>query len=1544
MDMDYEYYDWLDGETSARDLLAQFQAQSNEPRKKPAQPPAPPVIRRELKLAAVEIPAIPNSEEYDFLPGHFDVHCVINEKLDQGVATSYQIKLRSGELQTVSPSRLTSLNNGQEALDQFYSEDDLEEQEDSEGYLLRKRPTQDDSSLSSEITHYTSESSEEDSEFSNKMRRSRRTTRARNTFSAYFYNLDSDDDKARDRASSSSEDIIGSTLPGRLRLRRGRQHVRRPTRHTIPVSDTESEHDAPKGTRFSTRQKKSIRKNLREMREDDIAEFREPSREKKYFGARETFHSMPPDSPFRRRHLNRCGVCEIYGDDSTKGILVFCQGCTTAYHQACLGPRATREHLVTKISDSEFILQCRHCLGVAYAKDSICPHLGCCIECKEQSPMSKPLRERLTPRQEQQLRQDNNGKDPITPVDADRVNNVNNLLFRCITCHRGFHFEHLPPLSETSNSAMATEDIVSQRVQEYSLRWQCQDCISAPGEIGTMVAWRPNDARDFVSDYTANMIEEVDKEYLIRWKGMSYYRTTWMPGSWVWGIGNSAMRRAFFRSPKNLHPRMTTEEAIPEDFMRVDIIFDVRYSDHAGDHTYEADMGRLDNVVEAYVKYKGLPYEEVVWEAPPDRNHTGRWNDFKSAYEDWVSRDYIHIPEQKSLEKYLSDVRKLNFKSSMVLRSQPEIMTGGKIMDYQLEGLNWMYYMWFKRQNAILADEMGLGKTIQVIGFFASLIQYHKCWPFLVVVPNSTCPNWRKEIKQWTPSVRVVTYYGSSFSRKLAQDHEMFSGNSRDLRCHIVVTSYETMTDDASRKVLARVPWAGLVADEGQRLKNDKSMLYESLSKLRFPFKILLTGTPLQNNTRELFNILQFCDQTIDAETLDAEYDVLSKENIPQLHNMIRPFFLRRTKAQVLTFLPPIVQIIVPVSMSVVQKKLYKSILAKNPLLIKAIFQMSDGRNLKQTERHNLNNILMQLRKCLCHPFVYSKAIEEETSSAAASHRQLVEAAGKFQLLQLMLPKLQERGHRVLIFSQFLDNLDLVEEFLDGLGLRYRRSMEDHRPWRSKSKLTTSMHTVIIMDPDFNPHQDMQALSRAHRIGQKNKVLVFQLMTRGSAEEKIMQIGKKKMVLDHVLIDRMISEEDDGRDLESILRHGAQALFDNDDSGDVRYDSEAVDRLLDRSQEEQARTPDENTGESQFSFARVWANDNQNMEGQLQDSEEDSLPNPTIWEKILHEREAAAAEEARKKAETFGRGKRKRNTVDYSTNIDDVSPKKPQKRQDDQDSDADFKADEAMADSSSDTGDVEAPEDSVLPEPKKGNSPSENDWEDVNKGIDRRFRRVADPSTVQPPESTRVGMDGNIERPVVCFVCKKLHPIGFCSLKTVGVEYCGLCGIAHFGHARTCPHLSSEIQVARMISALNKSKEDPKLIAEAKKYVQGIRGSLAQQRRRREAGSSSRLNNTNDGTPRQPGPSSMHPSQYSFGSGQHPSPAQPVYPYSSASAVHPAQSYTSPYVPVSAPTTAPTTSSTAQVIDLTDNVPPGVDRGMHQYNHASQPGNHQRQF
>ncbi|OJJ40391.1 hypothetical protein ASPWEDRAFT_33774 [Aspergillus wentii DTO 134E9] len=1439
------------GDDLVTDLLAQFTgytgpakttatAEPNgepQPTSQPAVTPPPQAqAQSKLYMASVEVPGIASYEEYEFIPGHFDVRRVISEISDAD-RFLYKIELRSGEVETVSSSRLQSLNNGLNALQHFReSGNDDMDLEYTGGRRLRHRQSY--SYIAESSARPSSPATEEESVSSSRsrgMRRSRRSTRGQHQFTDFFGGLSSDDDIVRSERSLSSDDVIASSnaTSRRRRLRRGVKQKR----SSKASDDTDSEYAGTKGTRFSTRSRRTARKNLRERLEDEISEHEGSAKETKFYGAKEIFHKIPSNDPFRLRHRAACDVCDINGDDSAKGPLVFCQGCTSSYHQACLGPRGARDHLVTKISDDQFILQCRRCIGVAQTKDRLCPHQGCCAGCNGKGPMAKPLRERLTPRQEQQLRQDNDGKDPITSVDMAQVNNINNLLFRCNACNRGFHLEHLPPMFDNES-----EDVSSQRFDEYSLNWQCHDCSSAPAEIGSMVAWRPVNPEKLGSSH-ADELKENNKEYLIRWKEKSYFHTAWMHGSWVWGVAPSAMRRAFFRSNKNFKPNMTSEEAIPEDYLRVDIVFDVEYSDSKDSNSShkrarETDIARVDKVKKMFVKFKGLSYEEAVWDSPPDPSNIERWNDFKAAYKDWVWRDYVHTPNQDTLKKHLSHVRKQNFKTKVVRDTQPDIVTGGQIMEYQKDGLNWLYYRWFKQQNAILADEMGLGKTIQVIGLFAALIQYHKCWPFLVVVPNSTCPNWRKEIKTWVPSIRVVTYYGTSASRKLAQDYEMFTGDDPSLRCHVVITSYEAMSDDSSRKVLSKIPWAGLVVDEGQRLKNDKSQLYESLSKIKFPFKLLLTGTPLQNNVRELFNLLQFCDRTKNAENLEAEYGELTKENIPELHDMIRPFFLRRTKAQVLTFLPPMVQIIVPVSMSVVQKKLYKSILAKNPLLIKAIFQRSgDKDNGKSVERHNLNNILMQLRKCLCHPFIYSREIEERTSDAAESHRHLLEAAGKLQLLQLMLPKLQQRGHRVLIFSQFIDNLDIMEDFLDGMGILHRRldgnmsSLEKQKrieeynaegsPYFAFLLSTRSggvginlatADTVIIMDPDFNPHQDMQALSRAHRIGQKNKVLVFQLMTRGSAEEKIMQIGKKKMVLDHVLIDRMDAEEDDGRDLESILRHGAQALFDDDDSGDVHYDSESVDKLLDRSQVEQAtNSDDKNKPENQFSFARVWANDNQNLDGQLPDAEEEEgTPSDTVWEKILQEREQAAIEEARKKQETLGRGKRKRTTVDYSHAVD-ISPAKPQRQAD---SDVEFKSDEAAAESSSDSDpEMELDEPERLPKKREVTS----------------FKRVE--PDLGPVVSNGSGLDGHIDSPP-CVACNMNHPLGYCRLKIAGVEHCGLCGIAHFGFSRTCPHLRSETQVVRMLEALKQSNESPDVVKEAKRYLTGVKGSIAQRKRK----------------------------------------------------------------------------------------------------------------
>ncbi|KAI9813596.1 MAG: hypothetical protein M1827_003665 [Pycnora praestabilis] len=1297
-----------------------------------------------------------------------------------------------------------------------------------------------------------------------------------------------DADDGTDKSSSEDSmpylysDIVPPTkaqLRKRKRARTSKAGGSKKSRLTLKIRNSDQGSPA-EGTRRSGRSGRPMQ-SMKERGEDDIyaSESETETATLRAVGAREIFKDLPRHNDFRLRHCQFCDTCGIYGNTDSKGKLVFCQGCTLSYHRTCLGPRNQRDHLVTKIGDGDFVLQCRRCVGAVLKKDQMAPRQDTCHVCRDVGPACGPFRNRKTAKQEEKEREDNDGQDPVTEVNTSLINDIDNVLFRCMGCWRAMHFLHLPPRGEDDEmDADASKVISDQRFQEYCRDWRCKDCVDMPAKVVDLVAWRPVDEESYIPGYTTEMVNEDGKEYLVKWEKLSYFRTTWMPGAWVWGVTALPTRKAFVKRDNGSKlPNMNAVDAIPEEYLSIDIVLDVRYSSIVDIHAEEVDKARIGEVKEALVKFKGLEYEDAVWEVAPGPEDGERWMDFVKAYDDWVMGRYVQLPKQGPLKDRLQKARSLDFESKIRKKAQPKNLIGGEMMSYQMEGLNWLLYNWYRRRNAILADEMGLGKTIQVIGLLATLVQDHRCWPFLVVVPNSTCPNWRREIKQWAPSLRVVTYFGSSEARQTAYKYELFPEGSKDLRCHIVVTSYDAAANDDCRRFFRSVPWAGLIVDEGQRLKNDKSLLYEALRALDAPFRVLLTGTPLQNNARELFNLLQFLDKSINASALEAEYADLTQENVPRLREFIKPFFLRRTKANVLNFLPPMAQIIIPVTMSLVQKKLYRSILAKNPELIKSIF----GRE-KHTvkERHNLNNILMQLRKCLCHPFVYSQAIEERSSNTTVSHRNLVEASSKLQLLEIMLPKLREGGHRVLIFSQFLDMLDMIEDFLDGLELPFHRLDGNVSSLQKQRRIDefnapdsplfafllstraggvginlATADTVIIMDPDFNPYQDIQALSRAHRIGQKNKVLVFQLMTRDSAEEKIVQIGRKKMALDHVLIEQMDAEDDAGMDLESVLRHGAAALFEDNSDRDIKYDSASVDKLLDRSQAENTQAGEDKSAESTFSYARIWANDQGRLEDDLEDTEtKQRAPDPTMWDKILKDREKAAAKEAAARQEILGRGKRRRQAVDYTkhTREPDLDRSSPTKYSEHSDSDTDFQA-KAMESEAEDTG-------------EEGGDGEEVDANELRNADAGRTRGIAGSQTssveAQAPQTfvrakvpainrsfsssyiavpaPEAPIDESLDlrlranRPSPCVACDQIHKRGSCPLKVAGVEYCGLCGLAHYGsgYNRTCPHINSETQVRLMLETLKQSTESMEYREMARKYLRGVVGSLVSRKKR----------------------------------------------------------------------------------------------------------------
>ncbi|KAJ4265602.1 hypothetical protein NW762_004896 [Fusarium torreyae] len=1038
--------------------------------------------------------------------------------------------------------------------------------------------------------------------------------------------------------------------------------------------DSDIEFEAPRRSSRATRNILNMRDDAL-MDEDSfyVVDDRTPGAQK-IISVREVFQPLPVDSEFASMHMDNCHTC---GGSRQRGQMIHCQGCTLSYHKSCLGFRSAREHMVTKIGEDNFILQCRFCIGVPSKKDDNAPKHSMCQECKSTGRSCTPFSEKKTSRQEEKLREQNDGVDPITPVSPELVNNSELVLFRCVTCHRGWHVEHLPG----ARSGSIGTDLKSERLKDHSVDWQCKECGNARHKIHRLVAWRPVE-RSLAKQVPRLMYAEVredDKEYLIKWESRSYAHCDWKPGAWVYGVAASAMRVSFGkRDTEHDLLKLDEEEAVPDEFLMPDIILNVRmHSSIPRSKTREDELDNMSNVSKIFVKFQGLGYDDVVWDTPPTEDMGDIYASFVEAYYEYVEGKYFKNESQNKIKERVKAYKAAPFEE---INEQPAGLKRGKLMGYQIEGVNWLLGNYHQGRSVVLADEMGLGKTVQVVGLVTSLVQDSpKCWPFLIVVPNATCPNWRREFKQWAPELRVVAYHGGREPQALAYKYELFPNGATDMKAHVVIMSYDSAQDPATKNLFKSINWAGLVVDEGQRLKNDQNLLYIALRSMRIPFRLLLTGTPLQNNKRELFNLLQFIDEKQNATELDAEYAVLDKETLPKLHDKIRPYFLRRTKAGVLKFLPPMTQVILPVTMTVIQEKLSKSIMAKNPELIRSMFSNS---KMNKKERGSLNNILMQLRKCLCHPFMYSEAIEERHHDPTVLQRNLVEASAKLLLLQVMLPKLQERGHRVLIFSQFLQQLDIIEDFLGGLGYDFRRldgsisSLEKQRRIDAFNApdspifaflLSTraggvginlaTADTVIILDPDFNPHQDIQALSRAHRIGQKKKVLCFQLMTTDSVEERIMQIGKKKMALDHALIESMDDDELAGDDLESILKHGAQALFNDDyEKKSIHYDSAAVHALLNRTDDQETKADD---GAS-FSYAKVWSNDKSGFDSGLA-TEETSEPealNSSVWDRILAQREAEAQRQAEANREVLGRGGRRRQltpgrAINYKTNAVD---------------------------------------------------------------------------------------------------------------------------------------------------------------------------------------------------------------------------------------------------------------------------------------------------
>ncbi|XP_041366763.1 chromodomain-helicase-DNA-binding protein 1-like [Gigantopelta aegis] len=483
------------------------------------------------------------------------------------------------------------------------------------------------------------------------------------------------------------------------------------------------------------------------------------------------------------------------------------------------------------------------------------------------------------------------------------------------------------------------------------------------------------------------------------------------------------------------------------------------------------------------------------------------------------------------------------------------------LRDYQIDGVNWLIDCYNRGHGCILGDEMGLGKTCQTIAFLCYLDGITSNGkPFLVVCPRSVVENWEAEFKRFSPKTETLCFVGDKDLRNALSYKIKKSKNGNAYCFNVLITTYELCAY--------------------HRLKNHDSLLYQTLEQWDIQTTIFLTGTPVQNNLRELYALLSFVSpRSFKISRIDKFVQKYSntdrKEDLQELHTLLQPYLLRRTKVDVLKDLPEKAEVILYHGLSKLQKKLYKAILTKD-------LDVFDSTNPYSSGQPRLMNILMQLRKCVNHPYLFD-GVEPEPFELG---EHLVEASGKLVLIDRLLCYLKKANHKVLLFSQMTHMLDILQDYLGYRNFTYERldgSVRGEerflavRNFNEKDETfafllstkaggqglnLTAADTVIFVDSDFNPQNDLQAAARAHRIGQTRSVRVIRLVGRNSVEEIILKRAEEKLKLTGKVIEggqfgagnKTQLFASNKTQLQDILKFGVENLLKEEDDSDVDVD------------------------------------------------------------------------------------------------------------------------------------------------------------------------------------------------------------------------------------------------------------------------------------------------------------------------------------------------------------------------------------------------------
>lgn len=501
--------------------------------------------------------------------------------------------------------------------------------------------------------------------------------------------------------------------------------------------------------------------------------------------------------------------------------------------------------------------------------------------------------------------------------------------------------------------------------------------------------------------------------------------------------------------------------------------------------------------------------------------------------EEQLKKDVIKLPKYRALyldeklkDSGISVERNLPFKQLVQNIKEPQDMDyevpkelQGVLRKYQITGYRWLKTLAHYGFGGILADDMGLGKTIQTIAFILSERE-NRAEPVLVICPTSLVYNWESEIKRFAPSLKTFIISGSKDER----ENQIEKISEAD----VVITSYPLIRRDIDS--YKNIEFSYCIIDEAQHIKNPNSQNAKAVKEIKARGHFALTGTPIENSLTELWSIFDF----VMPGYLSSHRKFVEKYERPIVKNQdknaledlskhIKPFILRRVKKDVLKELPQKIETSLKAELTREQKLIYMAYLEK----IKGEIESEIKEKGFEKSQIKIISGITRLRQICCHPSLFIQNYEGES--------------GKMELLMELLQELKEGGHRTLLFSQFTSALRLIQERLDKEGISHlyldgETKPEDRGPLirafnsgqgdvfliSLKAGGTglnlTSADTVIHFDPWWNPAVEDQATDRAHRIGQKNTVQVFKLITIGTIEEKILELqNKKKEIIKSVI-------------------------------------------------------------------------------------------------------------------------------------------------------------------------------------------------------------------------------------------------------------------------------------------------------------------------------------------------------------------------------------------------------------------------------------------